>query len=114
MENKYTIKEIGHLGLGYKTIVTRIIPKKDNIDFETKTGNLKDGLDIYLWDDDFSHRWSIATFELDKNENCFELHEVGDRLCNPDIDYMALKELITLGHDMLMEAVLMEAEGSLD
>jgi len=101
--NKYTIKEIGRLGLGYKTFITKIHQdNKNKLSFETSQGELKDGLDIYMWAEDFSHRWSIASFKLNKKEGCFELHEVGDRLCDPNIDYLALKELITLGHDMLM------------
>ena len=101
--SNYTIKEIGRLGLSYKTFIDKISRDKNNkIHFETRRGELKDGLDIYIWAEDFSHRWSIASFKLDEKEGYFKLHEIGDRLANPDIDYLALKELVILGHDMLM------------
>lgn len=96
--NNYTIKEIGRLGLGYKTFITKI--DYNGATFEQ--GKLEDGLDIYMWADDFSYRLVIASFQLNTKQNCFELREVGDRLANPDIDYLAFKELVILGHDMLM------------
>ncbi len=103
MDKPWAIKEIGRLGLGYISKVTNIYADKNGkTRLETKLCGIEDGLEIYLWAEDFSCRWTIASFQLDKREGCFELHEVGDRLCNPDIDYLALKELITLGHDMLI------------
>ena len=102
MMNKYAIKEIGRLGLGYKTFITKITQGKNGLDFETKMGDLKNGLDIYMWAEDKSCRWTIANFELDEKENVFELKEIGDRLCDPSMDWSAFGELVILGHDMLM------------
>ena len=103
MKKKYAIKEIGNLGLGYKTLLTKITrDEKNHLDFETRIGNLKDGLDIYMWADDRSCRWTIADFDYNEKEGIFELKEVGDRLCNPALDWSAFGELVILGHDMLM------------
>lgn len=98
----YIIKEIGNLGLSYKTMITNITQDRSHIDIETKIGVLEDGLSIYMWDNDHEYRLVIASFELNKSENTFELHEVGDRMANPAIDYNDLKELVILGHDLLM------------
>jgi len=103
MSKEYMIKEIGRLGLGYISKLTNIYTDENGkTKLETELCGIEDGLEIYLWADDFSHRWTIASFDLNKKENCFELHEVGDRMCNPDIDWVAFGELVVLGHDMLM------------
>lgn len=97
---EYSIKEIGHLGLGYKTFITKINPSK-NFDIETRLGDVSDGLDIYMWSEDFSHRWTLASFEYYEKEGYWELHEVADRLTDPNIDFIAFGELTRLGHKML-------------
>ena len=103
MDKPWMIKEIGRLGLGYiHKLISITEDENGKAKLITEQCGIEDGLEIYLWAEDFSCRWTVASFQLDKREGCFELHEVGDRLCNPDIDYLALKELITLGHDMLM------------
>ena len=102
MSKKYMIKEIGRLGLGYISKLTNIYTDENGkVKLETELCGIEDGLEIYMWAEDFSCRWTIASFKLHK-DNYFELHEVGDRMCNPDIDWAAFGELVVLGHDMLM------------
>lgn len=103
MNKPWMVKEIGRLGLGYISKVTNIYADRNGkTRLETKLCGIEDGLEIYMWAEDFSCRWVIASFELYEKEHCFELREVGDRMCNPDIDWVALGELVVLGHDMLM------------
>lgn len=102
MKKKYAIKEIGNLGLGYKTMISKIIHNQNGIDIETQNGELEDGLEIYIWDDNREYRCTIASFDLNKRENTFELREIGDRMANPAMDWNAFGELVVLGHDMLM------------
>ena len=107
MSQRYKIKEIGRLGLGFKTKITDFDPKTG--EFETALcGELEDGLEIYLWAEDFSHRWVIASFDFnkweaikDKKERCFELTEIGDRLANPDINWEDLHKLYAFGRSIL-------------
>ena len=102
MRTKTAIKEIGHLGLGYKTLIEDIKEEKNGkFTFKTKTGTIDNGLEIYIWADDFSHRWTIAHWVLNEKENTFELKEIGDRLANPMIDWVAFGELYNLGREML-------------
>ena len=100
MNRNYKIKEIGRLGLGFKTKITDFDP--ETLEFTTElAGDLEDGLEIYLWSEDFSNRWTIASFDLNKHENCFELNEVGDRLANPDINWEDLHKLYVFGRTIL-------------
>ncbi len=97
----YKIKEIGRLGLGFKTMISRVLHDENGINFETQRGHLDDGLDIYLWDSEHQFRWTIADWSYNAREGAFEFNEIGDRLINPDVDFVALKELMTLGHELL-------------
>lgn len=100
MSQTYKIKEIGRLGLGFKTKITNLDPKTG--EFETVLcGELEDGLEIYLWAEDFSCRWTIASFDFNEKERCFELTEIGDRLANPDINWGDLHKLYAFGRSIL-------------
>ena len=100
MSRTHKIKEIGRLGLGFKTKITDFNPK--TLEFKTELmGNLEDGLEIYLWSEDFSNCWTIASFDFNDHEKCFELNEVGDRLANPDINWEDLHKLYAFGRSIL-------------
>lgn len=92
MGKPWAIKEIGRLGLGYKSFAT---------ENGFTLGKLEDGLEIYMLDESHTYRWAIASFNLHKDGNYFQLYEVGDRLTNPDIDWFAFGTLYNLGREML-------------
>lgn len=100
MRAKLGIKEIGHLGLGYITKLDGVYQEKGKLKLKTCAAPIEEGLEIYMWADDFSHRWTIGSFHLSK-ENYFEFEEVGDRMANPALDWVAFGELYNLGREML-------------
>lgn len=58
-KKKYEIKRIGRLALGYQTFINRKA-KEDEIE-------------ICMWDEDFTHRWTIASFQYDENNDLYNL-----------------------------------------
>ena len=62
MDKPWAIKEIGRLGLGYISKVTNIYADRNGkTRLETKLCGIEDGLEIYMWAEDFSCRWVIAS-----------------------------------------------------
>ncbi len=100
MSQPYKIKEIGRLGLGFKTKIVGFDEETGKLE-TALCGELEDGLEIYMWAEDFSCRWTIATFKFNKKEHCFELKEIGDRLANPDINWEDLHKLYAFGRSIL-------------
>ena len=100
MDKPWMIKEIGRLGLGYITKLEGIYQKEGKTKLKTSIAPIEEGLEIYMWADDFSCRWTIGSFHLSK-ENCFEFEEVGDRMANPALDWVTFGELYNLGREML-------------
>ena len=58
-KKKYEIKRIGRLALSYQTLINRKA-KEDEIE-------------ICMWDEDFTHRWTIASFQYDENNDLYNL-----------------------------------------
>ena len=58
-KKKYEIKRIGRLALGYQTFINRKA-KEDEIE-------------ICMWDEGFTHRWTIASFQYNENNDLYNL-----------------------------------------
>ena len=99
--SKNVVKQIDRLSLDYKTFLTGFKRSPDGeIELETRTGALREGLDISLWDEDLKYKWVIASFEKNEKENLWELHELGNRLL--DVPYWAIfGALVAYGHSLL-------------
>ena len=82
----YEIVRIGHLALGYQTFIDR--EAEDN------------EIEIYEWDENFTSRWTIASFEYDKKEETYDLVSCGDRISRVD-DWKAFGELVQTGYYVL-------------
>ncbi len=78
---KYEIKRIGRLALGYQTFITRKA-KEDEIE-------------IYMWDEDFTHRWTVASFQYDENNDLYNL--VGSDYLVDIKDWNAYGKLVKKG-----------------
>lgn len=85
-DEDYEIVRIGHLALGYQTFIGREADK--------------DEIEIYEWNEDFTSRWTIATFEYDEKEAVYTLVSCGDRMSNID-DWGAFGELVKTGYNIL-------------
>ena len=93
------VRKVGNLSLGYKTFLIGMKFKEKKLD--SREGTIEDGLEICQWDPEGTTRWTIASFEYNKHEPCWELSEVGDRLTYEDINPEDFFYLIKLGHMML-------------
>ena len=63
----YEIKRIGHLHLGYVySGISRAFHE--------------DAIEICKWNDNFSSRWTVASFQYNEKNNCYELEVCGGRL----------------------------------
>ena len=85
-DEDYEIVRIGHLALGYQTFIGR----------ETD----KDEIEIYEWSEDYTSRWTVASFEYDEDEEVYTLVSCGDRLSRID-DWEAFGALVQTGYDIL-------------
>lgn len=85
-DEDYEIIRIGHLALGYQTFIDR----------EAKENEIE----IYKWNEDFTSRWTIATFEYDEKEDFYILGSCGDRINDID-DWEAFGELVKTGYNIL-------------
>ena len=82
----YELVRIGHLALGYQTFIDR----------EAKENEIE----IYKWNEDFTSRWTIATFEYDEKEDFYILGSCGNRVNDID-DWEAFGELVKTGYNIL-------------
>lgn len=81
----YEIKRIGKLSLGYKTFFNRKA--------------FDDEIEICMWDEGFSHRWTIASFDYNERENAYDL--IGNEYLFDVKDWKAFGELVQKGYDIL-------------
>lgn len=96
MKYDFEIKRLGHLSLAYKTW-SHIYPSKYYKPFESKETDLE----ISMWDSNFEYRWTIASFEMDYEDeefNGYKLVSCGERLKNPDINWADFGELVKCGY----------------
>ena len=82
----YEIMRLGHLALGYKTFIGREATRDD--------------IEIYEWSEDYTSRWTVASFEYDEDEEVYTLVSCGDRLSRID-DWEAFGILVQTGYDIL-------------
>lgn len=84
-EKKYEILRLGNLALGYKTFLGREA--------------MEDEIEIYEYDNTFSWRWTIASFEI-REDKTIEIKSCGDRLKNIE-DWNAFGQLVKEGYRIL-------------
>lgn len=82
---KYEIERIGVLALGYKTFLDR----------EAR----EDEIEICMWDNDFTHRWTIASFDYNEKEESYYL--VGSEYLVDIKDWNAFGKLVKKGYEIL-------------
>lgn len=82
----YEIMRLGHLALGYKTFIGKEATRDD--------------IEIYEWSEDYTSRWTVASFEYDEDEEVYTLVSCGDRLSRID-DWEAFGELVKTGYNIL-------------
>lgn len=82
---KCEIKRLGKLALGYKTFVGREANE--------------DEIEICMWDSDFTHKWTIASFEYDKETNSYNLE--GSCYLRDVQDWIAFGTLVKEGFEIL-------------
>ena len=80
-KKKYEIKRIGRLALGYQTFISR----KEK----------EDEIEICMWDNGFTHRCTIASFQYDENNDIYEL--VGSDYLVDIKDWNAYGKLVKAG-----------------
>ena len=56
---------------------------------------------IHQWAKDFSHKWEIASFEYDEDENYWFLRTYGN--FNPNVDWYDFGCLVKLGYKWISE-----------
>lgn len=81
----YEIKKIGRLALGYKTFLNREA--------------FDDEIEICMWDEGFSHRWTIASFNYNEQENTYNL--IGNEYLMDIKDWDAYGKLVKEGFKYL-------------
>ena len=84
-KKEYEIKRIDRLSLGYKTFFNRKA--------------FDDEIEICMWDEGFSHRWTIASFNYNETENTYDL--LGNEYLLDVKDWKAFGELVKEGYDIL-------------
>ena len=84
-KKEYEIKRIDRLSLGYKTFFNREA--------------FDDEIEICMWDEGFSHRWTIASFNYNETENTYDL--LGNEYLLDVKDWKAFGELVKEGYDIL-------------
>lgn len=92
MEYDFEIKRLGHLSLAYKTRIGKYYQP-----FENKETDLE----ISMWDSNFESRWTIASFEMDYEDEEFDGYKLvscGERLKNPAINWSDFGELVKCGY----------------
>ena len=86
---EYEIKRIGRLALGYKTYINRQAAK--------------DEIEICMWDEGFTHRWTIASFEYNEKQDSYYL-ECSEYLVDVQ-DWVAFGALVTGGFKFLNQEI---------
>ena len=81
----YEIKRLGRLVLGYKTFIGR----KAN----------EDEIEICMWDSDFTHKWTVASFEYNEKLNLYDLK--GSAYLRNVQDWIAFGTLVKEGFEIL-------------
>lgn len=84
MEN-YEIERIGRLALRYKTFFGREA--------------YADEIEICMWDEGFTHRWTIASFDYDIKKDSYYL--VGNEYLVDIQDWSAFGKLVKRGYEKL-------------
>ena len=84
-KKEYEIETIGRLALGYKTFLSRKAEE--------------DEIEICMWDEGFSHRWTIASFDYDDKENKYIL--VGNDYLIEVKDWEAFGKLVKKGYEIV-------------
>lgn len=87
----------GNLSLGHKTF----IDTNPHSELSVRTGDTEDGLEICQWAEDGSHKWTIASFEYDSHEPCWDLTTIGDRIIDENINHDDFFELARVGFEIL-------------
>lgn len=90
--HEYEIKRVGNLSLCFKTFLNKAAKDTE--------------IDICQWSEDFSNRWTIASFEPHYEDDYlegYELNSCGNRLNDKSLNWKDFGELVKCGYNWLEE-----------